>query len=258
MPLPVTDVVDYAEDNGVAVVTMNRPRVRNAANLAMAQALAAIVDHVDADPTIRVVVLTGAGGTFCSGMDLKAFAAGERAAVSGRGFAGFTARPPQVPVVAAVEGAAVAGGFELVLACDLVVCAEDARFGLPEVSRGLVAAGGGLLRLPERVPRALAMEVIFTGDPFGADRAAAMGLVNVVTAPGQALSGALLLARRIAANGPMAVRVSKAIVLQSSSWSPVDAYAEQLAVAAPVFASADAKEGASAFTEKRTPIWRGL
>jgi enoyl-CoA hydratase/carnithine racemase len=168
-----------AEAEGdVLVVTIDRPEARNAVNLAVAEGIAAALDRLDGDDGLRAGVLTGAGGTFCAGMDLKAFVAGERPHVEGRGFAGIVQGPPRKPLIAAVEGWALAGGFEVALACDLIVAARDARFGIPEVKRGLVAAGGALIRLPRRIPYHLAMELALTGDPISAERAAELGIVS--------------------------------------------------------------------------------
>ncbi|MER6173992.1 crotonase/enoyl-CoA hydratase family protein [Streptosporangium sp. NPDC001681] len=252
-----TDSVLFEEADGVATITLNRPEVRNAVDAAMAQALAEIVDHLNERSDLRVAILTGAGGSFCSGMDLKAFVRGERSSIPGRGFAGFTARPPAIPVIAAVEGAAVAGGCELVLACDLVVAGQSARFGVPEVKRGLVAVGGALLKLPARIPYQIAMEWILTGDMVGASRAHDVGLVNAMAPDGDALAAARAMADRIASNGPLALRASKEIVMTSPSWRHDEAYDRQLEVARPVMESADAREGALAFAEKRRPVWSG-
>ncbi|MEU6264607.1 crotonase/enoyl-CoA hydratase family protein [Saccharopolyspora shandongensis] len=253
----MTDPVLTEFRDGVAVITLNRPEARNAANLALAEGLAAAVDELDARPDISVAILTGAGGNFCSGMDLKAFLRGERGSVPGRGFAGVTARPPSTPIIAAVEGAAVAGGCELVLACDMIVAAENARFGVPEVKRGLVAVGGALLRLPSRIPHQIAMELILTGDLIDGRRAHELGLVNRLTPAGGALQGAEELAASVAVNGPLAVRASKEIVLAAPSWPVDQAYDLQMEIAKPAFESEDAQEGARAFAEKRAPRWTG-
>src|SRR4051794_27245965 len=202
-------------EGDVLVVTIDRPEARNAVDTAVAEGLAGAVDRLDGDEGLRVGVLTGAGGTFCAGMDLKAFVAGERPFVGDRGFAGIVRRPPVKPLIAAVEGWALAGGFEVALACDLIAASREARFGIPEVKRGLVAAGGGLPRLPSRIPYHLAMELALTGDPIGAERAEAVGLVSRLTAPGEALPGALELAATIAANGPLAVAASKRILVEA-------------------------------------------
>src|SRR5690625_3880033 len=189
-------------------------------------------------------------------MDLKAFMKGEVPVVEGRGFGGFAEAPPKKPLIAAVEGHALAGGFEAVLACDLVVAAEDAKFGIPEVKRGLVAGAGGLLRLQHRIPRNLASEFALTGDFVGAQRLAELGLINRVTANGGALEGARELATSISANGPLAVRVSKEIMTASDDWSTAEMWDKQNELAGPVFVSHDAMEGAAAFAEKRAPTGR--
>jgi enoyl-CoA hydratase len=243
-----------AEAEGdVLVVTIARPEARNAVNLAVAEGIAAALDRLDAEDDLRAGVLTGDGGTFCAGMDLKAFVAGERSHVEGRGFAGIVQGPPRKPLIAAVEGWALAGGFEVALACDLIVAARDARFGIPEVKRGLVAAGGALLRLPRRIPYHLAMELALTGDPISAERAADLGIVSRLTEPGEALAAALELARTIAANGPLAVDATKRLLVADEG----DAWERQAEIVAPVFASEDAREGSVAFAEKRPPVWRG-
>jgi len=247
--------VTVERDGPVLIITIDRPTVRNAVDAAVARGLAAAVDQLDAEPALFVGILTGAGGTFCSGFDLKAFLRGESAQIPGRGFGGLVERLPRKPLIAAVEGWALAGGCELALACDLVVAAEDASFGLPEVKRGLVAAAGGLIRLPRRLPYHLAMEYALTGKPLPASRAAVLGLVNTLTRPGQALAGALELAREIAANGPLAVQATTEILRTSLDWSEEEAFARQREIVAPVFASSDAREGALAFKEKRAPLW---
>ncbi|GLU47497.1 crotonase/enoyl-CoA hydratase family protein [Nocardiopsis ansamitocini] len=253
----MSDEVRSTVQDGIAVITINRPQVKNAVNAAVAGRIAAALDDLDARDELAVGILTGAGGTFCAGMDLKAFLAGERPVVEGRGFGGFAQRPPRKPLIAAVEGYALAGGFEAVLACDLVVAAEDAKFGIPEVKRGLVAAAGGLLRLPHRIPRNVAMEFALTGDFVGAPRAAELGLVNRVTPSGGALEGALALAARIAANAPLAVAASKQVVTESGDWHSDTAWSKQEEIITPVFTSRDAREGAAAFAEKRPPRWSG-
>jgi enoyl-CoA hydratase len=249
--------VTTERDGEVLVVTIARPEARNAVNLAVAEGIAAALDELDRDDALRAAVLTGAGGTFCAGMDLKAFVAGEHPFVPGRGFAGIVERPPEKPIVAAVEGWALAGGFEVALACDLIVASREARFGIPEVKRGLVAAGGGLLRLPARIPYHLAMELALTGEPIGAERAHSAGLVSRLTEPGGSLGAALELARAVAANGPLAVAASKRILVEAPGWPADEVWTRQQAISGPVFASEDAREGATAFAEKRPPEWRG-
>ncbi|MGW4804559.1 crotonase/enoyl-CoA hydratase family protein [Kitasatospora sp. NPDC004272] len=253
----MSDAVLTEYGDGVAVITINRPEARNAVDRAVAEGVAAALDVLDARDDLTVGVITGTGGTFCAGMDLKAFLRGERPVVEGRGLAGLTEAPPAKPLIAAVEGHALAGGCEIVLACDLVVAAEDARFGLPEVKRGLVAAAGGLMRLPERIPRQVAMELALTGGFLDAPRAHALGLVNRLTANGGALAGARALAAEIAANGPLAVRATKRIVTEAPGWPAAERWRRQRALIDPVFASEDAKEGPRAFAEKRAPRWTG-
>ena len=242
--------------DGVAVITINRPEARNAVNEAVARAIATAMD-LDARSDVCAFVLTGAGGTFCAGMDLKGFLSGENSAAGGRGFGGITERPPAKPVVAAVEGFALAGGFELALACDIIVAAENATFGLPEVRRGLVAGAGGLLRLPRRIPYHLAMEIALTGDHFPAPRLHAAGLISRLVLPGEALADARALAIQIGRNAPLALAASKRIMVESADWPQAEAFQRQAEVAVPVFFSADAMEGALAFAEKRPPAWKG-
>jgi enoyl-CoA hydratase len=253
----VTDTVQLDDANGVLIITINRPQARNALNAEVARGVAAALDSLDARDDLAVGVLTGAGGTFCAGMDLNAFLAGESPSIPGRGLAGLTQAAPAKPLIAAVEGYALAGGCELALACDLVVAADDARFGIPEVKRGLVAAAGGLLRLPRRIPYQVAMELALTGEFVSAPRAYELGLVNRVTLPGAALTGARALAEVIAANGPLAVRATKYIVSHADEWPVTEFWDRQAAIAGPVFTSEDAREGALAFAEKRPPRWTG-
>lgn len=247
------DVITRREGRTL-IVTINRPDVRNAINASASRGLADAMDILDDDQDLSVAILTGAGGTFCAGMDLKAFVAGEDIAVEGRGL-GFTERPPRKPVIAAIEGYALAGGTELALACDLIVAGRSARFGLPEVKRGLVAGGGGLLRLPSRIPYQVAMELALTGEPFTAEQAHRYGLVNRCVDDGSALEAALELATVITANGPLAVAATKEIIVAAQSWTTHEAFAKQKDIMMPVFASEDAREGAQAFAEKRAPRW---
>ena len=253
----MADEVLVERRGAVQVITINRPQAKNALNAAVAEQVAAAVDELDASDELRAGVLTGAGGFFSAGMDLKAFLRGETPAIEGRGLCGITVTPPRKPVVAAVEGGALAGGFELVLACDLVVAGRSARMGVPEVKRSLVAAGGGALLLATRVPRALALEMLLTGDPVDAERAAAMGLVNRVVDDGGALEAAVELATAIAANGPLALAATKRIVQEAPSWSPAEAWDRQQEIIGPVFVSEDAREGSVAFAERRAPVWKG-
>jgi enoyl-CoA hydratase len=243
--------------DGVLVITLNRPHARNAVDGAVAGGVAAALDELDGDSTLQVGVITGAGGFFCAGMDLKAFVRGESPRAGDRGFAGICQRPPEKPIIAAVEGFALAGGLEIALACDLVVAARGARLGIPETRRGLAAAAGGLLRLPRRIPYHVAMQMALTGEPITAERAYEVGLVVELCEPGAALDRALRLAGLIAANGPLAVRVSKQIIRSAVDWEESEAWSRQSELTAPVFSSADAREGAIAFAEKRPPVWRG-
>jgi enoyl-CoA hydratase len=252
MPAVLTEVSD-----GVAVITINRPEARNAINGEVARGIAEAVDAADASKDVQVLILTGAGGTFSAGMDLKGFLSGDSPAVGDRGFGGIVQRPPVKPVIAAVEGYALAGGFELVLACDLVVASEEARFGLPEVRRSLVAGAGGLLRLPSRIPYHVAMEIALTGEHYPAARLQQVGLVNQLVPAGQALDAARELAGRVALGGPLALAATKRVIIESADWSSAEAFQRQGEIIAPVFTSADAREGAMAFAEKRSPVWTG-
>jgi enoyl-CoA hydratase len=241
----------------VMVMTIDRPAQRNAVSRAVSLALAEALDVLDADPTLRVGIVTGMGGNFCSGMDLKAFVDGERPELEGRGFAGVTEKPPAKPLIAAVEGYALAGGCELALACDLIVAGDTAMFGLPEVSRGLVAGSGGLVRLRERIPPAIALEYALTGARMDAATAHRWGLVNRLALPGSALEAALALANEIAANAPLSVMASKQIMAASPDWPLDRRWDLQRDMVETVLASADAQEGARAFADKRAPVWLG-
>lgn len=239
------------------VITINRPRQRNAINASISRILAHAFAELDDSADLSVAVIQGSGGSFSAGLDLKAFARGERAWVEGRGFAGLVEAPPAKPVIAAVEGWALGGGFEIVLACDMAVAGQSARFGLPEVRRGLVARGGGAFRLPRRMPYALAMEVLLTGEPLSAERAERFGLVNRIVPDGTALSAALELAGLVSRNAPLSVAASKAVVVDSADWPVNSGFELQRPYFDPVFASEDAQEGATAFRDRRDPIWRG-
>ena len=228
------NVVLVERRDRILIITINRPEAKNAVNAAVSRGLADAVDRLDSDPGLSVGIVTGAGGTFCAGMDLKAFARGENVVVEGRGM-GFTERPPVKPLIAAVEGYALAGGTELALATDLIVASKESAFGIPEVKRGLVAGGGGLLRLPQRIPYAIAMELALTGDNLPAQRAHELGLVNVLAEPGSALDAAVALAERITANGPLAVAATKRIIVASRGWSPEEMWAQQTRILMPVF-----------------------
>jgi enoyl-CoA hydratase len=241
----------------VLLITINRPDQRNAVNLAVAQGIATALDELDDDTGLSVGVLTGAGKGFCAGMDLKAFVAGERPHVAGRGFAGIVERPPVKPLVAAVEGFAVAGGLEVALACDVIVASRGARLGIPEVKRSLVAAGGALLRLPRVLPQTVAMELALTGEPILAERAYELGLVNRLAEPGDTAQVALELAEAIAVNAPLALAATKRILTEAVDWPDAEFFARQREIVEPVMRSEDAREGATAFAERRDPVWRG-
>ena len=241
----------------VLLITINRRDQRNAINSDVAGRIAAALDELDETSELSVGVLTGAGRGFCAGMDLKAFVAGDRPWIGDRGFAGITRRSADKPLIAAIEGFAVAGGLEVALACDLIVAAQGARLGLPEVKRSLVAAGGGLLRLPRVLPRNVAMEMALTGDPIDSERAHALGMVNRVCEPGEAVAVALEMAERIAAGGPLALAATKRILRESVDWPDGEFFERQAAIADPVRDSEDAREGARAFAETRDPVWRG-
>ena len=241
----------------VLMITINRPDQRNAINAAIANGIAAALDQLDGSGDLSLGILTGTGKGFSAGMDLKAFVAGESSRAGDRGFAGITQRSAVKPLIAAVEGFAVAGGLEVALACDLIVASRGTRLGIPEVKRSLVAAGGGLLRLPRLLPRNVAMELALTGDPISAERGYELGLVNRLAEPGGALEAALELADAIAANGPLALAASKRILTESVDWPDSEFFARQGEIVGPVMASEDAREGATAFTEKRAPVWQG-
>ncbi len=253
----MSHTVTTEREGHVLVITVCRPEMRNAIDRATSQAIAQAMDVLDSDSNLTVGILTGAGAHFCSGMDLKAFLRGERVELPGRGLAGIIETPPRKPLIAAVEGYALAGGFEIALACDLMVAADNAQFGLPEVKRGLIAGSGGLMRLPQRIPRQIAMQYALTGDLMSAAEAREWGLVNQLTAPGEALAAAKVLAHKIAANAPLAVQVSKQVVVESWDWSAKERWQRQNALLENIIHSDDAREGALAFSEKRPPVWTG-
>lgn len=244
-------------DGAVLIITINRPNVRNAINRQTSEAIALAMDELDNDHSLSIGILTGSGQHFCSGMDLKAFLQGERVELEGRGLAGIAERPPLKPLIAAVEGYALAGGCEIALACDLIVAAKNAQFGIPEVKRGLIAGSGGLMRLPQRIPSQIALEYALTGKPMSASDAAHWGLVNRLTEPGGALAEARALALEISQNGPLAVRMTKHIMSQSPNWAVDQKWPKQNEILEQVIASDDAREGALAFSEKRAPRWTG-
>jgi len=247
-----------AERRGnVLLITLNRPEVRNAVNAALAAGVAGALEELDGDESLSVGVLTGAGGFFCAGMDLGAFVRGESPWFGDRGFAGIAQRASRKPLIAAIEGFAVAGGMEIALACDLIVAARGAKIGIPEAKRSLVAAGGALLRLPRRMPYHVVMELALTGDPLPAERFHDFGVVNSLADPGSAVEVALELAERLAKNGPLALAASKRILQEQFDWSSAEMWEKQGAISGPVFASEDAREGANSFKEKRDPVWQG-
>jgi enoyl-CoA hydratase/carnithine racemase len=254
--MPDESVLTERRD-GVLLITLNRPDARNAVNLALAEGLAAALDELDDSTDLGVGVLTGAGKGFSAGMDLKAFVAGERPWVGDRGFAGIVQRASRKPLIAAIEGFGVAGGLEVALACDLIVAARGAKLGIPEVKRSLVAAAGALRRLPQRLPYGVAMELALTGDPIDAERAYELGLVNRLAEPGGAVDAALELAAAIARNGPLALEATKATLQQQADWTEAEFWQRQAELAEPVMRSEDAREGATAFAEKREPVWQG-
>lgn len=253
----MSEEIQVAVVDGVMTVTINRPAAKNAVNLAVARGIAEAMQELDANDAIHAAILTGAGGTFCSGMDLKAFVSGELPIIPGRGFAGIAQAPPTKPLIAAVEGFALAGGFEIAITCDLIVAADNSKFGIPEVKRGLMAGAGGLVRLPRQIPRRVAMELAITGEFISAQRAYELGLINRVVPPGESLAAALALARTVAANGPLAVKASKQVIQQSQDWSQDELFSRQDPFKDTVFRSSDAIEGAKAFAEKRAPVWKG-
>lgn len=254
---PAEPAVLTERRGNVLLVTLNRPAVRNAVNAALAEGIARSLDTLDEDDSLSVGVLTGAGGFFCAGMDLGAFVKGESPYYGDRGFAGITQRASAKPLIAAIEGFAVAGGLEIALSCDLLVAARGAKMGIPEAKRSLVAAGGALLRLPRRMPYHVVMELALTGDPFPAERFHELGLVNRLVEPGGAVEAALELAGALAKNGPLALAASKRILQEQFDWQTGEMWARQGEIAGPVMASEDAREGASAFKEKREPVWKG-
>jgi enoyl-CoA hydratase len=249
--------VEFKIDGHIAVMTINRPQARNALNAAVATGLGEAFAEINRNPEIRVGILTGAGGHFCSGMDLKAFIAGEKIDTSGIPYGGAANVVVTKPLIAAVEGFALAGGFELALVCDLIVASRASKFGLPEVKRGLVAAGGGLVRLPRQGPIRFALEMALTGDAYDAETCLQHGLINRLAPEGEALAVALELAGRIAQNAPLALAASKKIIRTSLDWLDSESFDRQKEITQPVFASADAREGAIAFAEKRPPKWTG-
>jgi enoyl-CoA hydratase len=252
-----TGLVLAEPSDGVLTITINRSEQKNAINHEVAVGVAAALDQLDADPSLSVGVLTGAGGIFSAGMDLKAFAQGQIPSLPGRGFGGLTRAEVRKPLIAAVEGWALGGGFEMALACDLIVAAENAKFGFPEVKWGLVPAEGGLLRLPKRIPYHIALRVMLTAEPLAATDAEHYGLVSELCAPGAALRTAQEMAGRIGRNAPLALAAVKQTLRVTQGLNDRAAFERQDEIAAPLAATEDAHEGAQAFAEKRAPVWRG-
>ena len=245
------------EDRGpIRILTLNRPAARNAIDDATTIALVEALTQLDHDTGLRVGIITGAPPGFCAGMDLKAFARGERSRVPHGGFAGLTRHPPAKPLIAAIEGFAIAGGLEIALACDLIVAGEDAVLGLPEPSLGIVAAAGGALRVPARIAYHRATELLLTGRPISGQRAAEIGLITRSVEPGTALSVALDLATAIAANSPHAIRITKALLGLATVSPSEDVWRAHDEIAIPALESDEAREGATAFTQHRPPAWR--
>ncbi|AJO78656.1 enoyl-CoA hydratase-related protein [Pseudomonas sp. MRSN 12121] len=250
-------MIQFEVRSPVAIITLDRPHIRNAIDRADAEEIERLVDFIEADDSIWVTVITGAGSVFCSGANVKALANGEGPAKTERGgFAGIARRPRSKPLIAAVNGPAFAGGCEIVLACDLVVAASNAAFALSEVKRSMVAAAGGLYHLPRSIPVNVAMEMAITGDPISAERAYQVGLVNTLVAPEQLMDAAIALALRVCANAPLAVRETRRVLLEGLSQDVADAMAAAEASMSQIRATADFAEGTRAFLEKRAPAWR--
>lgn len=252
-------MVTYELQGHVALITIRRPEARNAVNGEVATAMEAAIDQLEDDPAAWVGVVTGEGSVFSAGADLKAIAAGQAGALATAkgGFAGIASREREKPLIAAVDGPALAGGCEIALSCDLIVASTAAAFGLPEVKRSLAAAAGGLFRLPRAIPRNIAMEVILTGDPLSAERAHQFGLVNTLVEPGQALAAAIELAERICVNAPLAVRASRKVVTAAATATDDELWKMSVSAMGQLMQTEDFQEGPRAFIEKRAPQWQG-
>lgn len=251
--------VEYETKGNIAIITLNRPEARNAINGVMASGIEAAVDKMEEDPNIWAGIMTANGKAFCAGADLKEISAGNAAAINTKrgGFAGFVQRERTKPLIAAVTGTAVAGGTEICLACDMIICSEETIFGLPEVKRSLVAAAGGLFRLPRAIGSAVALEAALTGDPLPAERAYQLGMVNKVVPTDQVMAEAEALAARITANAPIAVQQSRSVVLQAFTEDDDTLWRKGSEAFRVVAKTEDYKEGPLAFIEKRAPVWKG-
>ncbi len=254
-----TPVVRFERDGRIGIITIDRPEVRNAINGEVSRGIEAAIDALENDASLWVGILAGAGPVFSAGADLKAAVEGRGGEISTArgGFGGIVARQREKPIIAAVDGAALAGGCEIVLACDLVVASQAARFGIPEVKRGLIAGAGGLFRLGRQLPLNIAMELALTGDPIDAATAAGWGLVNRLTESGGALAGARALAERIIANAPISVRLSRRAILETRCMDDAEAFRKSAQLLAETCATEDYAEGPRAFLEKRAPVWQG-
>lgn len=253
----MNQAVETQAKDSILVITLNRPEKKNAVNADLARGLRAAIEKLEIDPALRVGIITGAAGTFCAGMDLKAAADHEPVSLPEHGFAGFVQTVTAKPIIAAVEGYALGGGLEVALNCDLIVASTTATLGLPEVKRGLIPGGGGAIRLPQRIPHHLAMELLLTGSTFSAQRASELGLVNRLAEEGHALEAALELASTICANAPLALEAVKDVVRMADNATEADAFASQAQIVERLKQSEDFAEGIAAFSERREPQWKG-
>ena len=256
-PSPEGSPLLREERDGLLILTVNRPHVRNAIDADLAKRIGTTLEEFDQDDRLRIAIITGAGDGFSSGMDLGAFGRGSKPSYGDRGFAGMTRRSANKPLIAAVEGYAVAGGFEMAIACDLIVASSTARFALPEVKRGLVAAAGALLRLPRRMPYHVVMELVLTGEFISAERLHGFGVINRLAEPGSALDVAVALARQVMEGGPLALAATKRILVEQQDWTLAEMWTKQDVYFRAAVDTEDAREGAAAFKERRKPQWRG-